>query len=236
MTGNHIPEERIIDFVLGKIPQHMIIEMKTHLQSCHSCSETLRNWQEILEEDVVAEPSTALQEKIWNSMEEQITPIRKNRKPLLYTVASAVAIVLLAIGLLFYRQSSTHAPYQVAHNEEINTQEIQFTPETRQMEVIPVADYKDVHGNLWINDARKEMLLEVDGLVNHTDYDYQLWIIYNNNDIDGEILPIYNGSSKVFFKGMDVQEFKSIKASLEPTGGSNIPTGPETFVIPIESN
>lgn len=235
MKDKHIPEEKIIDYALGNIAQNNIHDLEEHIQSCPKCRESLNNWQGIFDEEIAEKPSADLDEKIWSRVVNQTTPVRKNRKPLIFTIGSAAAIILLAIGLIYYRQSITPAPYQVAHNEEINTDEILFTPETRQMEVIPVADFNDVQGNLWVNDTRKEMLLEVDGLIQHTDYDYQLWIIYNNNDIDGEVLPIYNGSSKIYFKGMDIQEFKKIKASLEPTGGSEIPTGPETFVIPLDS-
>lgn len=232
MNYSHIPEEKLIDYILGNVAPEEMQQINNHIQSCPTCRETLGNWSSMLrekEEKIAPE----LKNRLWESVHKENIPVRKNRKQLLYVIGSAAAIFLLAISVIWYKESLFQPEYQIAQNEEINSETIQLNADTIQMEVVPLADYQHVTGSLWMNDREKEMLLEVDGLINHANYDYQLWFIYQNNDMDAEILSIFNGSSKIYIKGMDVEKFKLIKASLEPIGGSTAPTGPETFIIPV---
>lgn len=78
------------------------------------------------------------------------------------------------------------------------------------------------------------MLLEVDGLEELINQDYQLWIIYTDNSIDHEILPTQNGMTRMLFRDIDVDEFKKLKASVEPRGGSIEQTGPDTFIVEFQ--
>jgi len=232
---NHIREEQLIDFVLENTSKELQQEIQQHINQCNSCAKQLMVWSHLLNQPNSTKPSAELKNKVWESVRHQRPLNRKRKKGWAVAISSVAAIFLLFIGMLDYYQSNVES-YEVARNNEITVNTIQSEPQTQQMAIIPVADYRDITGNVWINDVTQEMLLEVEGLANISNRDHQLWIIYENNEIKGEILPTMDGSSRVLIKGKGVNKFKVIKASIEPLGGSREPTGPETFVVPIKNN
>ncbi|WP_156289724.1 anti-sigma factor [Oceanobacillus salinisoli] len=229
----HVSEEQLIDLALGNLSEDKKKKVYEHMEHCGTCHRKLENWRFILEKEEKESPNSSVKERIWQDFEEKKHPIhRKRKKPaFVFVLGSAVAIFIVTVGLIFYNQSLERS-YQVAYNDDVE-EDIISKDYTKQVAVIPVADFPDISGNLWINQSADEMLLEVDGLPQLSDNDYQLWIVYDDNLMEGEVLYIQNGTSRVFFKGDDVGQFKFMKASVEPIGGSVEPTGPETFVVPV---
>ena len=230
----HIPEEKIIDLALGNITSaDELAELEHHLASCARCQHKLSAWRRMTETESNIEPSAALKEKIWQDVTAE-KPRRKAAKvPVIVSIAAA-AVLLFALGLYQLKPTVDSPAMEVAQNDDIAEENLLHYPETKQLAIVPVSDFNHIRGNLWINNLTEEMLLEVDGLIRLKGQDYQLWIIYDNNDIQGELLSIEDGASRVLFKGPDIREFKLIKASVEPKGGSQKPTGPETFVVPLK--
>jgi len=230
----HIREELLIDFALGNVAEPLQRKIKEHVHKCERCERKLNEWLEIVSDPTGAQPSSDLKEKVWKSIEISKQPIKKKRTRGFYVaLSSAAAMLLILIGSLMNYHSNLNG-YEVATNDNSKGRLILNHPQTQQVSLIPVADYKDINGNLWINNDSQELLLEVNGLAQITNRDYQLWIIYDNDEIKGEILSTIDGYSRVWIKGTDVNQFKFIKASVEPRGGSIKPTGPETFFIPIK--
>lgn len=232
MSSKHFSEEVLIDYVLGEAPEDRQHEICKHLEKCTKCREINDNWIEVFNQQTNAQPPADLKDKIWKEAMTKRSP-RKKQRTFVFGLSSAAAVFLLLFGLLMNNHSNFYS-YQVAHNDDIVTANIQSNPQTEQLSVIPVADFNDIKGRLWINGMSQELLLEVDGLADITDKDYQLWIIYDNDEIKGELLSTVNGTSRILIKGNDVPQFKIIKASIEPLGGSQEPTGPETFVVPLK--
>ncbi|WP_179151868.1 anti-sigma factor [Oceanobacillus senegalensis] len=234
--SSHISEEKIIDVALGQATENVRHEVLQHTEVCETCQDKLLNWKQLFKENSTEKPSPTVKEKIWDDLATVKTPIAKKRKKraIVFGSISSAAIVFLAIGLLFFNKPR-EGSYQVVHNDDIQIDIFQPDDSTEQISVIPVADFTDVSGNLWFNDTTHEMLLEVDGLTNLADHDYQLWFVYKDNKIKGgEVLSIQDGVSRVFFRGKDIDQFKLLKASVEPIGGSAKPTGPETFIVPLD--
>lgn len=235
----HLSEEKLIDFSLGKLHESDESEAQLHIDYCDECKERYEHWNAILtkETNEVEDFISVSKEKLWNKLEKQKTQkVQKRfvRSPrLIYGIGSAAALFLIIISAFILR--GTYEKEMVISNEEIaQVENFQRMPDTRQLDIVPTATHQDINGNIWINDVTQEMLVEVGGLAQLTNRDYQLWIIYEDNFIKGVIIPIQNGSSRMFLKEMNVTEFKQIKASIEPKGGSKVPTGPATFIVEIE--
>lgn len=246
MTKKHIPEERLVDYILGNTSTKDKRSIDHHLKHCRECALTFKYWQDTLQEETLEKPSTILRERIWQSIQKKKRDKFYKKRPLVYAGASMLAITAIIMSLIAYKGSIDQlsffgaddaSTYQVVHNKEINESDIRLTNDTKRLDVIPyTTDFPNVTGNMWVNDKNKEVLLRVEGLKNYSEYDYQLWFIYDDNDMHAEILPIDNGSTTIYVKGMEVENFKIVKASLEPLGGSNKPTGPDLFIIPVKSN
>lgn len=229
MNKNHFSEEVLIDFCLGEISEDRQIEIREHLDNCAECKQVSEHWLEVFNQPSSGKPSVDLKDKIWENARKNRRARKRDRK-LMMAISSAAALFLFSIGLV-WEQSSEYHRYEVAHNDEIPTESIQTNPQTQQLAVIPVATNQNINGNLWFNGVDEELLLEVDGLDDLSNRDYQLWMVYDNDKIKGELLSTVDGSSRILIKGKDVNHFKIIKASIEPIGGSLEPTGPETFVV-----
>ena len=231
----HIPEEKLIDYTSGRIPLEEAGSIHSHLQYCRQCYATLEKWQQLLVNLEFEEPPAALKERIWNTVGCKQTKRKQTWQPRL-AIRSLIltAIIGLIVGLGFFMQGEKKSP-PVAVNDEFRALQLQQNPQTKQIHIIPASSaYDSIHGNIWINTDTKELLLEVEGLVQLANRDYQVWIIYADDDIIGALLPIQNGMSRLFIHDENVPQLKMLKGSIEPKGGSVIPTGPDTFYVEIK--
>jgi len=165
------------------------------------------------------QPSPGLKEALRENVVEQRQPVKRKRRPAFTFAVSSFAVIFLFIGFTMYN-SSLNTSYEMVQNDDIRGEMIQSNPQTKQRAIIPVADFEEVSGVIWLNDVTQEIMLEVDGLSSIDNRDYQLWIIDDNDNMEGEILLIEGGSSRVFIKSKGVERFKWIKASLEPAGAA----------------
>ncbi|WP_163971440.1 anti-sigma factor domain-containing protein [Oceanobacillus halotolerans] len=238
--GQHIEEQQVIDYVLGNLSEQQEINITEHTEQCSKCQAMLADWSQVLqpESEIDVKPSPSLKEKIWEEKERKQIPKQKiKRHPRLLWVMGSVAVLLFLLVELLPKTTvpnyTANSSFEVMHNGEISDDSIQTNPQTKQLEIESIADFDDVSGDIWVNDRYEELLVEVEGLLNRQDKDYQLWLIYPNNTMKGELLSIENGSSRVLIKGKDVSEFELIKASLEPVGGSKKPSGPDSFIVEL---
>lgn len=236
-SNNHVEEELLIDFVRSQLDENKKEEIQAHINRCERCAANVKEWQLLLkpddELDVAASPY--VKARIDRSIEQLSEPkITKSKKPI-FAFISGVAVILLCIGL-YANIRTQDLTYEVRQNEEIEEASLVLQPDTNRLDIIPVANDQDISGNVWINDATNEMLVEVQGLTHLTTNDYQLWVIHTNDRYRSELLKLENGMARVYYRGEDVAGLKLIKASVEPLGGSEQPTGPETFYVDFTSN
>ncbi|WAA11928.1 anti-sigma factor [Fervidibacillus halotolerans] len=233
--AKHISEQKIIDFLSGELPEKEAEQIQSHLHECENCMNIAVRWGKLLKNTHLqpVQPSPELKEQMWKMVDRK--PLKKRKgyvKPIATVLSFAAAISLFL--LIFNGRPEMDKPYEVVKNDEIPFETFHATPNTKQWNIVPTMNHQQINGNIWINDDTNEMFLEVDGLPHYRNRDYQLWIIYSNNDVEGELLILQNGSSRIFFQGIDVEKFKLIKASVEPKGGSTHQTGPDTFFVDFE--
>ncbi|MED4851607.1 anti-sigma factor [Caldifermentibacillus hisashii] len=238
MKSKHIPEEQLVDYLLGNIGEWDAKQIKAHLNHCKKCQYLLSDWQFLLSQDHKQfQPSQSMKDRIQHSINQMEGKSFKRRtvigKPgLLFATIACVFLIFYSVHS--YYQDTNTRNYEIAENDEIPPETIQSAPHTQQIKVTPVSEFNQINGYVWVNRNRNEMLLEVDGLEELINQDYQLWIIYTDNSIDHEILPTQNGMTRMLFRDIDVDEFKKLKASVEPRGGSIEQTGPDTFIVEFQ--
>lgn len=238
MKSKHIPEEQLVDYLLGNIGEWDAKQIKAHLNHCKKCQNLLSDWQFLLRQDHKQfQPSQSMKDRIQHSINQMEGKSFKRRtvigKPgLLFATIACVFLIFYSVHS--YYQDINTRNYEIAENDEIPPETIQSAPHTQQIKVTPVSEFNQINGYVWVNRNRNEMLLEVDGLEELINQDYQLWIIYMDNSIDHEILPTQNGMTRMLFRDIDVDEFKKLKASVEPRGGSIEQTGPDTFIVEFQ--
>lgn len=228
----HLPEETIVDLALGKLSDETRNLALLHISSCPQCKKQLDDWLEILQVKVSPTISNdSLKERIWHSYETKQKK-RFSFKPKLGFALASVAVILLFLSIHIL-SNIREDPMEMAHLKAVQTEKFRNKPDTKKFNIVPVYD-SDINGNLWVNHVTNEMLLEVDGLTELMNEDYQLWIIYSDDKIEGILIPTRNGKTELFFENMNVTQFKRVKASIEPKGGSILPTGPETFFVEFQ--
>ncbi|WP_445613684.1 anti-sigma factor domain-containing protein [Geobacillus sp. YF-1] len=243
MKHNHIPETKIVDWMLGTLPEQEKEAVSSHLRQCAFCQNALKAWEAIGMEATSrsVEPPSAMKERIWANMEAQKQAKRMQHR---LRWAAGLGGAALVAFLFFVRSSFSDDGSVVPHEPSSNhyryvvveapPERIVHHPETKRFPIEPSAHFEQLNGTIWLNDDTKEMVMEIEGLKPFAARDYQLWIVYTDNEMKGELLTIRHGASRILITGEDVKRFKQIKASLEPKGGSATPTGPETFIVDLE--
>ena len=230
---SHIPEQMLVDYALGHITDKAKSRnIAEHTKQCNACKNVLESWQTFAGKSIHGvEPPPGLKEKLRETIMKEQKPVKRKKKPaIIFAISSLAVLLCLVAGMVLNDPAKT---YKMVQHDAIEDEGLQSNPQTKQSAITPVANFDHLTGQIWLNDRTQEMLLEVNGLQQIKNRDYQLWIVYDNDDVEGEILLIENGTSRVFIKGEDVERFKWIKASLEPLGGSDKPTGPDTFIVPL---
>ncbi|MFC4401535.1 anti-sigma factor domain-containing protein [Gracilibacillus xinjiangensis] len=234
MNNEHIFEDNIIDYLNGNLDEKGKQTVETHIEECEQCNRLYNFWQDTLPADSNMTPSPLLKKRIDKQLKRE--RIRKHPIPKPTAIAGLVIIVVIFLSLPnILRQSTTTEPdYEIFQNNEISDRELFVnSPEVEKQDIVPIAD-DDLAGKVWVNNETQEVLLEVYGLAGLDKRDYQLWIVDRHNRAKGELLMVENGSTRVLYRLDDLSHYKFLKASVEPLGGSQQPTGPETFFVNFE--
>ncbi|GAJ59937.1 anti-sigma factor [Geobacillus thermoleovorans] len=247
MKHSHISEAKIVDWLLGMLPEQEKEDVSNHLKQCLECQRLLEAWKNIgLKEEAQYEaPPLSHKERIWAQAEaqKQTKRMRRGLRMAGGWIGAALAVFLFTLRLsapsdgpaASHDRSDEPYRYQIVkQHTDMPIERIIHNPKTKQIPIEPSVLFQQMDGTIWLNDDTKEMLMEIEGLPPFATRDYQLWIIYTNNEVKGELLTIRHGAARIFISGEDVKQFKQIKASLEPKGGSAEPTGPETFTVDLE--
>lgn len=233
-TSKHLLESQIVDYVLGYLPPNDQELITAHIQHCEKCRDTYLHWEKTLKSTPSYSPSPLLKERLWHNfeLEKQRRENRFSHKRII-SIASLAAMILLIVGLFYYQNHPSQHTLQVAQTKDVNIEDFQSNLHTKQWTIVPVAS-SEIQGNIWFNPVTNQMFLEIYGIRKPQNRDYQLWMIYKDNHVRDQILPVKNGSIKIFIQGKNFHQIKQIRASMEPKGGSIIQTGPDTFIIEVK--
>lgn len=227
-------EEAVVDFVLGELADTDDRAFRRHLHHCESCRARLAEWRNTLaEEEKVGAPPPPLKRRLMRNI--------KPKRPLkLPTVRRPVAVFLtLCAGVFLFLQLDSFSPSQPSpsqHEQPVSEKvRAPMRPNVQQVQYIPVSDRdRDVNGHVWLNPATNEMLLLLDGVSYIHGKNYRAWLVSTEERADAGRLRVENGKARLYFHGRQLEDVRHIIVSVEPHGGGEKPTGPETFMIPLK--
>ncbi|WP_163539523.1 anti-sigma factor [Gracilibacillus sp. YIM 98692] len=236
---HHLTEEAIIDYIEGNSGERANRQVKQHMDHCETCHELYQFWKETLEHDEALAPTPELKKNLDKAIKHKSQ--KKKRlsivpKPLV-TIGSIVIVFVFIMGLYDIVQNRTYQPsgYEILQNEEIQSDDLFVNSSyVEEHELNSNREYDNVDGKVWVNSQTDEVLLEVEGLTSLETNDHQLWIMDKNDRMEGELLIVEDGVTRVLYRFDDLSQYKLLKGSIEPLGGSQQPTGPATFFVHFE--
>lgn len=236
----HIPEELMIDYVLGNLSKDERQLLDEHIHRCSHCQEELTSWKLLLNNNQKVTPSDSLDKRIKNTIQIKgnSKPKIGNRKAFCF-IAGAAAIFIICLGLLQITQlqpisDNNDQEYLTAQYDLIPEQPFMNNPATNRLDIVPVTMDQNIMGNVWLNEVTNELYIQVEGLRPLESQDYQVWLVRDDNGWQDELVHLNDGTVHVYYKGQDVQTIRFVKISVEPIGGSMLPTGPDTLYIDLQ--
>ncbi|MBM7572405.1 hypothetical protein [Aquibacillus albus] len=233
--NNHCTDEQIIDYVLGHLEQESKLEVQGHLRVCNECQKKLDEWDYLMNDSEKVQPSSFVKQRLDKEITMFPKPSKSPNTKKVFALISNIAVLFLCMSL-YWNMRTQDLTYEVAQNDDVKPDIVVRQPETSRLDIVPLTNFNDMEGNVWINDATNEVLVEVNGLTQLSANDYQLWVIHSNNQFNTEVLELQDGSVRVYYKSPNVAQLKVIKASIEPVGGSRVPIGPETFYVNVNQD
>lgn len=222
-------EEEIADLLLGKLEAEKRVQLERHVADCDRCAALLRDWSAILAPaEPKPHPSPSLKRRLLQRIvvERWISRLHRLR-------ASAwvwrAAVLLLCIGSLFVLQRESLAP-PVPPNAAVTRDVAMVKDPHTVLYVVPVVP-GNVKSYVWVNDTSNEILILTEGLMPSAEYDYQVWLITKDKRFDVGLLHWQDGMARLYFQGGVLRQVENIAVSVEPKGGSFVPTGPDAIFV-----
>lgn len=224
-------EEEIVDFIMETIHPDKRIAVEHHLEDCELCVSNVNKWRHLLENDLTLEPSSQLKKRLKASIKKK----RSKQKFYIPGIVLASCLLVLVFSNLLspLNKGNTDVAY-VHQNYNQNAQKVVENPKAKKFHLVQVNNNQNLVGDVWLDNHTNEMFMQVDGITPIDQRDYQVWLFQTNNKFDSEILDIRDGKIYLYYKGPQGKKLKLIRISIEPTGGSNFPTGPDALKINLE--
>ncbi|WP_152400202.1 anti-sigma factor [Paenibacillus cellulositrophicus] len=91
-------------------------------------------------------------------------------------------------------------------------------------------------GGVWIDRDSGEMLIVIEGLQPPEEKAYQVWLQHEQRSVSMGMLMTGMAEGKGYYYGYGNMDPDQIVISLEPKGGSRVPTGPEALRVSVDDN
>lgn len=235
MIEHHLFEEALPGFALGCLEGDEADRVAAHLAACKSCRRLLRDYEQTVELLAIGvppvEPPDSLKDRLMHRIEKRpsIRPTSRPRRtrpfssffqwfssPALAMASLVVIISLFSVNVMQWRQS-----------REINNQlsaPLQIF-KMRGTKLAPHADGTFVIGQ----NSLHGVLVSSDLPAISSTQQFQLWLIRNEKKDSGGTFtttPLGYGVMKVSAP-RPLPYYQSASVTIEPSGGSQTPTGPE---------
>lgn len=233
----HWSDEALADSVLHNLSPPQARLLKVHLATCEWCAERYEEWQALLGHEAETDRDTAeLKERLLKNVvrsDYRKSLVRHRKKRMLAGSIGVLTCVVFALLLLNISPVTSPDHYTAVQEEAVENAAFIHHPRTRQFEVTPVVA-TDIRGGVWVNDMTKEMLIRVEGLMPIVHKDYQMWFVDADGDYHDQLLELQNGNVILYLQGNGVQKIRHVRTSLEPKGGSPLPTKPDLFIVDVD--
>ncbi len=234
----HWNEEKIIDFLLGKLDKEKSQQLQEHIQICEMCNEKTASWKDILADKQDADIESNVQEtfikkikrtKQWFSKENLKWTI-----PLISFTLILFFIFFYKINPVFFQNKDYEAQY-IENAQQMASMKNSFVlnPGTKIYRIVP-ALHRKIEGYAWINPKTDEIYLFIDGLQPIYEQDYQAFVKTSNRVKSLGLIQIIDQKGQLYSQDNEINELQHIILSIEPIGGSSSPTDPHAYLIELK--
>lgn len=241
MSPDHIESAKMVDYTLGNLSADDTLAVERHLRKCATCQNEYEYWRTMLASEKKIQPSAHLNEKIRQiHTSKQSTIKTKQSNKWIYVISSMVAGILIIFMLSNMKSSNdsftferVNQGYIIAQQDEVPERKMLLQPATNKQHIVSLTN-DDINGELWLNEETNEIFFHADGFMPLETEDYQLWVVHVDDYWNGQLLHLQEGSARVYYKAPDITLLKYLKVSVEPRGGSLIPTGPDILFVDLK--
>ncbi|MBM7563863.1 anti-sigma factor [Paenibacillus sacheonensis] len=249
----HYAEEDWIDWLLGRKPKLEYETMTGHLERCPRCRGIEAAWAPLLKNDGLRENdvpadgprmakshllSEAMHRRLRGRVRLRAAGIRARRalhahRRTAVALAAAAALLLCVAGLYRTTASQSDQRKAAAAVLEPTAQSFLEDPQTASYRIHPGQEALG-EGYIWFNDSSGEMYVMLDGVLPSEDHDVQAWAVdaQERERVNLGLLHHDRASRAYLYirKGMLLQAHH-IALTVEPSGGSSMPTEPDALVF-----
>ena len=243
MTQNPIDPftESIPAYALGALNRAEASVLQAHLETCDVCQAELAAYQQIGDGLLASvlplqKPSSSVQRKLFEQVEEKETPARSKVRLGFWQVALGTMILLLiSSNLIAFQQigSLRKQQSQLASQVEKNHNILGILAASTEVHPISGSGFS---GNLLLDREKNLSYLLIWNLpLPPQDRVYQIWLVGPNGErVDaGSFRPELERplTSTALLPSGNFAEFVGIEVTVEPLGGSDTPTGDQILSV-----
>lgn len=207
------PRELLLDYANGNLPPHEKVRLEEHLQACPACRAEVREAREGLVGLVESLPRERMPASAWQGITRRVRRTRTRVTRALAWSLSVALLVVAAGGLWSLQELNRRA------TAEVDTQVVARWLANEQVERISLGIYPSGgYGSVLLHpDGRALYVLSEPPETGHS---YQAW----GHGVNGPVsLGVFE---ERVFEVSSVRGFDALGVSLEPAGGSPVPTHP----------
>lgn len=256
-----LTDEMLIDLLLSRVPVELNEQAQKHLKFCHACQERSKEWQQLVGVGTVTARSARglswryTAPKLKKRLKAKIIPSKSHS-----TMLSKPTVMLLSISLLICLTvwAGLWPLTEQHHQENLESealspaaQQVQaITPDTRFLINPQTTHYRihhtitvpinenfppahQVQGHLWVAPQGQQIFMVLEGLYPLPEKDYQVWVISREMASSAGLVNLYDSNAVLYWHNDQPADIDMIRISIEPKGGSFIPSGPEALLIPL---
>jgi len=240
--------ENLAAYALGTLDAEEISALESHLKTCQDCQAELADYQAVTTGLLESVPPQAPPPGLRNKLAAQL-PSQRTRTPSLFAnlfarfslgqIAITVVVVLL-LGLNVYSsfQIRDLQRQQAALTERLSNDQTALAmlayPSTQSLAVNP--DVKNLAGSMLVDREKRIAVLVLWNLPSlEAGQTYQAWLIdAEGNRVSGGLFAPIDGNryTTITIRApVPFGEFEGFGVTVEPSGGSEGPTGPRVLAV-----
>ncbi|WP_274650768.1 anti-sigma factor [Paenibacillus humicola] len=241
-------EEDWIDWLLGHKSPVEFASMHEHLSVCPQCRNTAAEWRPLLQNaempEAYAEPSAIMpSESVRRSLRAHVATrglLRRLHSGLFRHKGWAAGLIAAAVLLLcltgLFRTVYVPKEQRDLYVAEHEPDAVSFLndPRTASFRVQSLNDEVG-DGYVWFNDSSREVFVLLEGVLPSDSHVLQAWAVNGSGHANLGLLR-HDEVSKAhfYFKGDELAKVDNIALTVEPSGGSRMPTSPDAIVFRLQ--
>lgn len=158
----------------------------------------------------------------------------RRRRYLVPAAAAAVVAGCVVAGLFSFKHREMPSADSI---DQAFTSKIAVM-QSANYDQYPISPLPPLHGSggVWIDRHSGEMLIVIEGLQPPEEKAYQVWLQHEQRSVSMGMLMTGLAEGKGYYYGYGTMDPDQIVISLEPKGGSRVPTGPEALRVSVDDN